>query len=184
MFSNCLTFRAKIRCHLNSDWYLWKSWISGVIGVYTNNQEITRFFLCWIPLYLQAAAVGTAYYLAWAKGTLLKKGTRLSLQANHPGMPVYQAGRTRGASNCTLLSRLHWGSWNLSCNQIRSLVCGGLKAISNWRLSGINPEVCTKLLVAAVWLIVFDVLNCPAVTSSWQLAEQFLLLGWSAGWWC
>lgn len=42
----------------------------------------------WNTLYLQAAAVVIT----------IKEGHRLSLQTNHP---VPQAGRTRGASNCT-----------------------------------------------------------------------------------
>ena len=63
------------------------------------------------------------------------------------------------------------------CNRIRSLACGGLEAVSKWRPSGVSPEVCTQLRVAAVGRVVFDIMHSPAVTGSWQLAEQFLLPG-------
>lgn len=139
------------------------SWISGVVDASTNNKDITRFFPCQIPLYLQAAAVGTTSYLAWAKGRLLKKGTRLNLQSDHPGIPVYWAGRTRGASNCTFLSRLHWGAWNLPSNQI-----SGLKALSKWSLSGIRPEGfawSSLLLQCDCWCLVCWILLSPALGS-------------------
>lgn len=142
---------------------------------------MTSFFPCWMMLYLQAAAVGTIWDLAWAKGTLWRKGTWLSLQTKPPGLSVCQAGRTWGASNCTLLSRLHWGSGNLSHSQIRSLMCNGLKATSKSRLCSISPGLARSSLWLRCdweWLICWILLLSPTLGS---LQSSFCCLSGARG---